>query len=60
MQTLHWIDFAGLLVLVQNRSEGQGWRPPSELEGFHLIAPDRGLFFFSSAASNVYFATVRF
>lgn len=26
VQTLHWIDSAGLLVLVQNRSDGQGWR----------------------------------
>ena len=26
VQTLHWIDSAGLLVLVQNRNYGQGWR----------------------------------
>lgn len=83
VQTLHWIDSAGLLVLVQNRSYGQGWRltvvdlarsltagqevatqtidlsPSDELEGFHLIAPGRGLFVTSSSASNVYFANVR-
>ncbi len=26
VQTLHWIDSAGLLVLVQNRNHGLGWR----------------------------------
>jgi len=84
VQTLHWIDSAGVLVLVQNQRDGLGWRltlvdlarsiaagqqivtqtidlsPHSELEGFHLIAPHRGLFLTSSAVSNVYFATVRF
>jgi hypothetical protein len=83
VQTLHWIDSAGLLVLVQNRSSGAGWRltvvdlarsiaagqevateiidlsPTSELEGFHLVAPGRGLFLTSSSISNVYFAHVR-
>jgi hypothetical protein len=26
VQTLHWLDSAGLLVLVQNQHAGQGWR----------------------------------
>lgn len=26
VQTLHWLDAQGLLVLVQNQSSGQGWR----------------------------------
>jgi len=80
---MHWIDSAGLLVLVQNRSSGQGWRltvvdlarslaagqqvatetidlsPQSELEGFHIVTPGRGLFVTSSSVSNVYFADVR-
>jgi hypothetical protein len=83
VQTLHWIDSAGLLVLVQNRSSGQGWRltvvdlarslaagqevatqiidlsPQDELEGFHMVAPGRGLFLTSSSVSNLYFANVR-
>jgi hypothetical protein len=83
VQTLHWLDSAGLLVLVQNQTSGQGWRltvvdlarsietgeqvvtltvdlPPSnELEGFHMLAPGRGLFVTSSALLNVYFANVR-
>jgi hypothetical protein len=68
VQTLHWLDGPGLLVLVQNLRDGQGWRltvidltrsiaagqqvvmqtitmsPQDELEGFHEIAPGRGLF----------------
>jgi hypothetical protein len=83
VQTLHWLDEPGLLVLVQNRGWAAGWRltvidlarsvqagaqvvtftvdlpPPDELEGFHMVAPGRGLFVTSSAASNVYFANVR-
>jgi len=83
VQTLHWLDEPGLLVLVQNRGWAAGWRltvidlarsvqagaqvvtftvdlpPPDELEGFHMVAPGRGLFVTSSAASNVYFGNVR-
>jgi hypothetical protein len=83
VQTLHWLDARGLLVLIQNQRDGQGWRltivdlaasvaageqvvtqrvdlaPPSELEGFHLLTPDRALFLTSSLLSNVYFANVR-
>jgi len=83
VQTLHWLDEAGLLVLVQNQRSAAGWRltvvdlarsvqagaqvvtstvdlsPADELEGFHMVAPGRGLFVTSSAASNVYFANVR-
>ena len=33
--------------------------PQDELEGFHLLAPGRGLFLTSSPTANVYFATVR-
>ena len=83
VQTLHWIDAAGLLVLVQNLQSGSGWRltvvdlarsiaagqevvtqridlsPRDELEGFHLLTPQRGLFLTSSPATNLYFATTR-
>jgi hypothetical protein len=83
VQTLHWLDGPGLLVLVQNKQDGQGWRltvvdlarsiaagaehvtlttdlaPSSELEGFHLLAPGRGVFLTSAPVSNVYFANVR-
>jgi hypothetical protein len=83
VQTLHWLDAQGLLVLVQNQRDGQGWRltvidlarsiaagqqvvmqtislsPQDELEGFHLVAPGRGLFLTSSSSSNLYFANVR-
>ena len=83
VQTLHWIDSAGLLVLVQNRTSGAGWRltvvdlaqsiaagrevatqtidlsPTDELEGFHLVTPERGLFLTSASVANVYFANVR-
>jgi hypothetical protein len=83
VQTLHWLDSSGLLVLVQNRQSGQGWRltvvdlarsieagqevvtlttdlaPQDELEGFHVVAPGRGLFITSSSVSNAYFANVR-
>jgi hypothetical protein len=33
--------------------------PQSELEGFHLVAPGRGLFLTSSSSSNLSFANVR-
>ncbi len=83
VQTLHWLDGPGLLVLVQNKQDGQGWRltvvdlarsiaagveqvtlttdlaPSSELEGFHMLAPGRGLFLTSEPVFNVYFANVR-
>jgi hypothetical protein len=83
VQSLHWLDSPGRLVLVQNTQSGLGWRltvvdlalsissgsqvvtlttdlsPQSELEGFHVVAPERGLFVTSAATSNVYFATVR-
>jgi hypothetical protein len=83
VQTMHWLDAAGLLVLVQNQRAGKGWRltvvdlarsiaageqvatrtidlsPQDELEGFHLVAPRRGLFLTSSASSNLYFANLR-
>jgi hypothetical protein len=83
VQTLHWLDSPGLLVLVQNQRTGQGWRltvvdlarsiaagqqvvtqtidlsPQDELEGFHLVAPGRGLFLTSSSLHNLYFANVR-
>ena len=83
VQTLHWLDAPGLLVLVQNQQSGRGWRltvvdlarsieageqvvtlttdqaPPDELEGFHLLAPGRGLFLTSSPLNNLYFANVR-
>jgi hypothetical protein len=83
VQTLHWLDDPGLLVLVQNTQDGNGWRltvvdlarsietgveqvtlttdlaPSSELEGFHLLAPGRGLFLTSGPVFNVYFAKVR-
>jgi hypothetical protein len=83
VQTLHWLDGPGLLVLVQNLRDGQGWRltvidlarsiaagqqvvmqtitlsPQDELEGFHEIAPGRGLFLTSSSSSNLHFANVR-
>lgn len=83
VQTLHWIDSDGLLVLVQNQRSGQGWRltvldlarsiaageqvaietidlsPQDELEGFHPLSPERGIFLTSSPTSNVYFATTR-
>ena len=83
VQTLHWHDGPGLLVLVQNKQSGQGWRltvvdlarsieagaeqvtlttdlpPSSELEGFHMLAPGRGLFLTSASVFNVYFANVR-
>ena len=83
VQTLHWLDGPGLLVLVQNKQSGQGWRltvvdlarsieagaeqvtlttdlpPSSELEGFHMLAPGRGLFLTSASVFNVYFANVR-
>lgn len=83
VQTLHWLDAQGLLVLIQNLSDGQGWRltlidlarsiaagkqvvmqtitmsPQNELEGFHVVAPGRGLFLTSSSSSNARFANVR-
>jgi hypothetical protein len=83
VQTLHWLDGPGLLVLVQNLRDGQGWRltvidlarsiaagqqvvmqtitmsPQDELEGFHEIAPGRGLFLTSSSSSNLHVANVR-
>lgn len=83
VQTLHWLDSPGLLVLVQNQRTGQGWRltvvdlarsiaagqqvvtqtidlsPQDELEGFHLVAPGRGLFLTSSSLHNLFFANVR-
>jgi len=83
VQNLHWLDAAGLLVLVQNRQSGDGWRltvldlaqsvaaghevvtqqidpsAPGELEGFHMVAPGRGLFVRSESSSNVYFGNVR-
>ena len=83
VQNLHWLDAQGLLVLVQNLRDGQGWRltvvdlarsiaagkqvvmqtitlsPQDELEGFHTVAPGRGLFLTSSSSSNVRFANVR-
>jgi regulation of enolase protein 1 (concanavalin A-like superfamily) len=83
VQTLHWLDDPGLLVLVQNQRWAAGWRltaidlarsvqagqqvvtlrvdllPADELEGFHMVAPGRGLFLTSSAVSNAYFANVR-
>ena len=83
VQTLHWLDAQGLLVLVQNQRDGQGWRltvidlarsiaagqqvvmqtialsPQNELEGFHVVAPGRGLFVTSSSSSNLNFAAVR-
>ena len=83
VQTLHWLDASGLLVLVQNQQSGRGWRltvvdlarsveageqivtlttdqpPPDELEGFHVLAPGRGLFLTSSPLNNLYFANVR-
>jgi hypothetical protein len=83
VQTLHWLDAQGLLVLAQNVRDGQGWRltvidlarsiaagqqvvmqtinlsPQDELEGFHIVAPGRGLFLTSSSASNLHFADAR-
>ncbi len=82
VQTLHWLDEPGLLVLVQNQTSGAGWRltvvdlarsieageqivtrttdlaPANELEGFHVVAPGRGLFLTSTSQFNVYFASV--
>jgi hypothetical protein len=33
--------------------------PQDELEGFHLVAPGRGLFVTSSSLSNLHLANVR-
>lgn len=79
VQTIHWINDRGLLVLVQNQIEGLRWRlslvdleasfesgkseivqvldfdPQDELEGFHFVSPELGIFVSSSRKNNVIF-----
>lgn len=79
VQTIHWLEKKGLLVLVQNQIEGLLWRlslvdlesswkqgeavivqvldfqPEDELEGFHFISPNLGIFVSSSRRDNVIF-----
>ncbi len=79
VQTIHWIEDKGLLVLIQNQIEGLLWRlslvdleasfdsgeavivqvldfePKDELEGFHFVSPDLGIFVSSSRKNNVIF-----
>jgi len=79
VQTIHWMEEKGLLVLIQNQVEGLLWRlslvdleasfdsgeavivqvldfdPKDELEGFHFINPDLGIFVSSSRKNNVIF-----
>ena len=79
VQTIHWMEDRGLLVLVQNQIEGLLWRltlvdleasfesgkseivqvldfdPRDELEGFHFVSPELGIFVSSSREDNVIF-----
>ena len=79
VQTIHWMEGKGLLVLIQNQVEGLLWRlslvdleasfdsgeavivqvldfePKDELEGFHFVSPDLGIFVSSSRKNNVIF-----
>ena len=79
VQTVHWMEEEGLLVLIQNQIEGLLWRlslvdleasfdsgeavivqvldfePKDELEGFHFVSPELGIFVSSSRRNNVIF-----
>ena len=79
VQTIHWMEEKGLLVLIQNQIEGLLWRltlvdleasydkgeavivqvldfePKDELEGFHFVSPELGIFVSSSRRNNVIF-----
>jgi len=79
VQTIHWMEDRGLLVLIQNQIEGLLWRltlvdleasydagesvivqvldfePKDELEGFHFVSPELGIFVSSSRRNNVIF-----
>jgi len=79
VQTIHWMEEKGLLVLIQNQIEGLLWRlslvdleasfdsgeavivqvldfkPKDELEGFHFVNPELGIFVSSSRKNNVIF-----
>lgn len=79
VQTVHWMEEEGLLVLIQNQIEGLLWRlslvdleasfdsgeavivqvldfePKDELEGFHFVSRELGIFVSSSRKNNVIF-----